>query len=713
MTRARLFGSFLAALLCVLRAPAAAQDDDLSRLFPREADVRASAGPARLALPADVLAASRADLSDVRLFAADGAEVPYLVESGDRGAVSPAETVTATLAGASRRSGGANVSEVFDLRPPPVPAVPYTLELAVASPDFVRNVRVTALSGASGGEPTSLAEGTVFRFQAPLREQLTLPLPLVPAGARALRVEIEGQAVGLAGDAAGYRGPFEPVFRYVPRVAVSEPPTLRVPLEIRETRRADGRTECVVALPLGLRPDRIRIETSSPNFARQVRVSDARGELGQGPVFRVEALRTRGGERFEVGIGAARGDVLTLTLEDGDSPPLAALRVVAIVRQPALLFFSDGEPLIMRFGGGRARAPRYDLAAFASLGVDRALREESGVLLAEIEAARPNPRFDPAPALGFLARPGTAIDVSRFTHAADLEIREAGEGVVRVRLPMAAMALVQRNLDDLRVVDAQGRQWPYVEAAGERSVVALRVEVGPPVRDGRETRYALTLPVTSAHARTLHLTLGARFAARRFTLRGRDDDGHSIDLAAGTLVREPDARDVSIPMLSEVRAQALELIIEDGDDAPLSFERVVLEANVAEILVAAPPGRYRLLVGAAQLEVPVYELAQARALIDVVPLVAATPGRLTRNPAFRTPGFSERTGWQSLALWAALGLAVLVLGGLTLRLARQESDAPVAAHEAPASSVAASAAATAVTSDEPAPSVPPADAPPG
>ncbi len=713
MTRARLTASLLAALFCGLHGPAAAQDDDLSRLFPREAEVRTSAGPARLALPAEVLAASRADLADVRLFASDGAEVPYLVESGDRGTASSAGPVTATLAGASRRRSGARVSEVFDLRPPPTPGVPYTLALTVASPDFVRNLRVTTLSGAAGGAETLLAEGTVFRFQAPLRELLTLPLPLVPAGARVLRVEIEGQAVGLAGDAAGYDGPFEPVFRFVPRVAVNEPPTLTVPLELRETRRADGRTEVVAVLPLGLRPDRIRIETSSPNFARRVRIADARGEVGSGDVFRVEALRTRGGERLEVPIGAAWGDALTLTLEDGDSPPLAALRVVAVVRQPSLLFFANGEPLVLRFGGGRARAPRYDLAAFASLGVDRALSEESEVHGAQIEAARPNPRFDPAPALGFLARPGAALEVSGFTHVAELEVREAGEGVVRVRLPMAAMAVVQRDLEDLRVVDAEGRQWPYIQAVGERRVASLRVEVGAPERDGTESRYALKLPVTSAYARTLRLELDARFAARSFTLQGRDDDGRRIDLAAGSLVREPDARDVAIPVLAGMRVQDLVLVVEDGDDAPLAFQRATLEADVAEILVAAPPGRYRLLVGAPQRETPVYELAQARALIDAVPLVEARPGRLAKNPAFRTPGFFERTGWQSLALWGALGLAVLVLGGLTLRLARQEAETPATTPNPYSQPVAAADEAPAVASSEPAASAPPDDAPAG
>jgi hypothetical protein len=47
------------------------------------------------------------------------------------------------------------------------------------------------------------------------------------------------------------------------------------------------------------------------------------------------------------------------------------------------------------------------------------------------------------------------------------------------------------------------------------------------------------------------------------------------------------------------------------------------------------------------------------------------------NVAFVAPSLLERTGGATRWIfWAVLGLAVLVLGGLTVRIARSESPAP-------------------------------------
>ncbi len=64
----------------------AAADDELARLFPREADVSAAAGKGlvRLRLPSEVLSETRSDLADVRIFDSEGAEVPFLLDSARR-----------------------------------------------------------------------------------------------------------------------------------------------------------------------------------------------------------------------------------------------------------------------------------------------------------------------------------------------------------------------------------------------------------------------------------------------------------------------------------------------------------------------------------------------------------------------------------------------------------------------------------------------------
>ena len=63
-----------------------AQQPDLARLFPHEAQVHVPKGKglARLRLPPEVLEATRGDLADVRLFDAEGGEVPFLLDSARR-----------------------------------------------------------------------------------------------------------------------------------------------------------------------------------------------------------------------------------------------------------------------------------------------------------------------------------------------------------------------------------------------------------------------------------------------------------------------------------------------------------------------------------------------------------------------------------------------------------------------------------------------------
>src|SRR5262249_31337675 len=85
------FGRYIVPALCwgVSLAAGVARADqqpDLRRLFPFERDIFIDReGLVRLPIPSDVLAASRPDLSDLRVFDADGREVPYAIDAGSPG----------------------------------------------------------------------------------------------------------------------------------------------------------------------------------------------------------------------------------------------------------------------------------------------------------------------------------------------------------------------------------------------------------------------------------------------------------------------------------------------------------------------------------------------------------------------------------------------------------------------------------------------------
>src|SRR5881398_2965235 len=121
-------------------------------------------------------------------------------------------------------------------------------------------------------------------------------------------------------------------------------------------------------------------------------------------------------------LGPARGERLRVEIVDGDSAPLDGLAFAAAVRQPSLVFsLATGggeEPAAMLyFGGGRAYAPRYDLAGLLpasgqALAGERAsaaarLRDPSAAMATRLGSVEANPLFDGAPALGFAMRPSS------------------------------------------------------------------------------------------------------------------------------------------------------------------------------------------------------------------------------------------------------------------------------------------------------------------
>ncbi|HSL82212.1 MAG TPA: hypothetical protein VLF66_05515, partial [Thermoanaerobaculia bacterium] len=374
------------------------------------------------------------------------------------------------------------------------------------------------------------------------------------------------------------------------------------------------------------------------------------------------------------------GDRLRVVIHDGDSPPLAALELAAAIRRPALLFaLPDAGSATVYLGGGRACRPRYDLqelapalpAAGEEAQVARRLHDPALLPEAVLGEIGDNPRFDPAPALAFAQRPGAAIEAGRWEWRRPLQARPSAEGLVRLRLDPADVARARADLADLRIADAEGRQWAYLlEEAAATEPVALQV-AGPETEDG-VSRYELTPPHRPATLEGLTLEVDAPFFDRPFTLTAVRD-GEERRLAGGRLAlppRDPRPVEVAFP---ETRLDRLVLTVEDGSDAPLAIASAAGRAPLPELYFTAPAGAYALLLGNPDAAAPRYELARVRDVVLAVSAGAAEAGPIEKNPAYR-PGARWLTGsgLQRTLLWAALLLAVAGLAVLTLRLARRE-----------------------------------------
>ena len=227
------------------------------------------------------------------------------------------------------------------------------------------------------------------------------------------------------------------------------------------------------------------------------------------------------------------------------------------------------------------------------------------------------------------------------------------------------MAHARPDLADVRVVDAAARQWPYLlepDAALEWQPLGIP----SPLRRERVSRYRLGLPVSPIRLDQIVLDTDTPFFDRAFRLTATMEDKRESTLAQGRLVqRIGKPRPVSVDF-PPARVVALELVVQDGDDAPLAFR-------------AAPAGDYFLLVGDPQASAPSYELTRVR---DVVLAVSSAPVEARAsgpNPDYSRARLAiERRGdlVPQVLLWTVLVAAVVVLTALTLRLARSGGDTP-------------------------------------
>lgn len=447
------------------------------------------------------------------------------------------------------------------------------------------------------------------------------------------------------------------------------------------------RTILEVRRPRGLTPDALYVDTETPFFIRAIEVWDggqgiAESPLGLSTILRIKSIQTI--EELEVELREARGDLLKIVIIDQDSPALEDISVSVIVRKPSLIFHAGGKgsqvPCAkILFSGGRAYRPKYDLSALVpSLAVGRPLGDKLGIYeqssigrawVGEIER---NTFFDDSPALAFAMRPGATIDARRFSHRRPVRVPLSREGLVKFRLSLEDLAVSRPDFGDIRIVDSDSRQWPYLIEPG-RSEEWIDIHPPAPPQNFGNSVYELSLPVTPVNIDELVLSSGAAYFDREFLLEGTFAKNELI-IAQGRLARRiGDLQPVSVEFPAQ-RIDSLSLTIHDGDEAPLIFNSIKVRAPVPEIFLTAPPGEYSLLVGNPEELKPDYELAHVRDIILAVGSDEAASGGIQANPKFSVRArLATGGGPQRVVFWVGLGIAVAVLILITLKLARSES----------------------------------------
>lgn len=666
MSQVRVLPLFSLALFVAGTAQAQEVDerDALSHLAPISGPVGTLV---RLPLSPEVLEHAAADLSDVRVLDEAGDDLPYAVDREEHRTEAapidwrePLEVLWASQT-RSRTSAAVVSREVYRVTLPPAElGEGVSLELETTLAAFTATAHVTGVG--------LDVRATVFRVPEMGVERLDVTLPPGVDGPIELTLESE----------AGALSPrlFVHV-RSVPRWVER----LERALEVAGSR-VEGTTQVIeLVRPPGVVPIELSLRTSSPNFAAPVRVSvrsaDAgEREIGGGTLYRV-SVAGEVAERLGVAVdGEAAGDRIVLRLERGDSPPLEAVEVVAVLRSVALVFENE-TGTALHFGGARLRAPDYDIGWLV------ARLSDPGLPRASLGEVRPSPAYRHEPLLGFAMRAGAEIDRSTFHHAARVTIPDAPEGLTRVELSPALALAAAADLSDVRVVSSDGRQWPYVLAGELRDVI---VEVpaeraAHPDRPGW-SRYTLRLPSEPFAAVSVAIDPDERFFSRAIEVRGTAGDGTVLELERSYAERTGGEGGPVTVALAGHRVEQLTVDVEDGSEAPLTFGSVAATVRVTDLLVTAPSGEYEILCGDALAEAPTYDLARVPdRLLENVAIAVVTAGALAPNERFHEPTFLERSGWQTVALWVVLVLSVLVLLGMTLRMARSEPE-PAAASTA-------------------------------
>jgi hypothetical protein len=296
------------------------------------------------------------------------------------------------------------------------------------------------------------------------------------------------------------------------------------------------------------------------------------------------------------------------------------------------------------------------------------------------------PRLTPdvvaaAPPAALYAAPGAPLDVKSFSFARSIP---SGTGLTAVRLDAAALA--HSRLDDVRIVDAQRRQVPYLlELLDEPTVlelpalepIAARVNVDRRSFPDAATRtwYRVRLPYAGLPDASLRLSTSARVFSRDIGVivheLPRDavsDAGIDRSASASWTHADPDtpAPSLDIPLTGRLFTDSIFIAVNDGDNQKLPLVSATLLVPSYRLrFFREPAASLRLLYGRADISAPRYdiELIAPRLLDAAAQDVVADAEPKSLATLGRTP---------KLLFWGALGLVVVGLLLLIARLVRNE-----------------------------------------
>ncbi|BDU74628.1 DUF3999 family protein [Mesoterricola silvestris] len=541
----------------------------------------ADPGPQRLDVDLALLGATRNALADLRIRDGAGREVPYvLVPPDPRAAVwVPARLLPLP---ATKTTSGLEL----DLG---APLSTSRLRLEGLRPPFLKRFRLEG-SGDRQRWTELVSAGSLFDLPG---EGLRLLEVDFPAGDyRYLRIVWDDRA---SAPAPAPRAAFLLKAASAPVLPMAELPFLRRPSEpgvSRFTLRLPGPRVPLRALVLTVAGDGPLLREAQVTEPRLSASSLAPRSLGAARLRRVP-----GGAAFDlrIPVEVPEGSEIDLRVQDGDNPGLELTGVRAELEPQPWIYFEarDGGPLTATCGDARLRAPSYDLEARR----DQLSRAPAARASWGPEAAAP-----PAPAAALDGGVGASLDAAGFRFRR--QVPAGAPGLSALALDAHVLATSPR-LQDLRLLDAGGRQIPYLlESRDEPLSLPLAWPAGT-TRD-RVTTYRIRLPQAGLPASRLVLETGARVFRRR--VRVLDADPAQVRAVAEWSHADPGAPAQALVIPLPGAGPDLAVEVEEGDNQPLPIASARLLLPSWRLRFFRPGDAFQLCYGR-DLEAPDYDMA--------------------------------------------------------------------------------------------------------
>jgi len=368
---------------------------------------------------------------------------------------------------------------------------------------------------------------------------------------------------------------------------------------------------------------------------------------------------------------------LVLTIENGDNQPLSIERIQVELSPQPWMFFEARHVgnYTVEYGSDKLSSPRYDLEAERNDVPRRPLVEAhwrgSG---SDLSVSRPG--ASPGTPSEALLR-GSVVVPSQFSYSRTLV--GSGDGMTRVRLDAAVYAH-SNDLSDLRILDAQNRQVPYlVERELEPLRLALHAEalVGhaiPKAFDDRQSVYRIELPFATLPAGRLLLTTRNRIFRRNVgvyvEVGERPGKAPRMRVIANQAWAHADEQTEPPPLQLGLPARVerqIYLAIEDGDNAPLGLGSVSVALPSRSLRFYHPENEaLTLYYGSPRLAAPRYDLALLARELEQLPSREGSL-RAERLRTQESTAQRDHVKW----FWVVLVAAVLAIMALIARLVQK------------------------------------------